>query len=312
VGKAFLRELAKPENARFRLVAATDSRATVVAKEGLDPGAILRCKESGGSVEALPGAQRIDLELAFRLIGADFVVDALPTELARAEEKKQLWLSAARAGASVILAGKDALWAGAEELLRCGSVGFHAALGGTGCALAREIDALRAECARVALVPNVTTTTVIESLESGADWSEALERARARGCLESDPTLDFRGHDAAVKLGIVARAVFGIALPLESLELPDLRAIDVDLLRLRKRKNTTTRLVARCSRAGEASVAFEEVAQPSPFAPSGDRVVYAYESGGRWIVHVGAGAGPRGTGRALVENIQQLLEGGRR
>jgi homoserine dehydrogenase len=314
VGKAFLTELSRES---YVLKAVTDSRGTAVSQEGLDARAVLDAKARGRSVLELPGACPLDLTLGLGLVAADVVVDATPTRLEDAAKKKDLWLAALRAGSRVVLAGKDALWLGIDELLasdRRGRVGIHAALGGTGRLLTEHLDALRATCTRVAIVANVSTTAVIEALEDGADLDGAIARATALGCLESDPTLDFNGYDAALKLGIVARAVFGAAVDPRALSTVDLRALDAETLRARRRQGATTRLVARYDAAAGPSLAFEEIRQPSALAPGIDRVVYAYglREGEPWLVFAGDGAGPRGTARALVEDVAALTAGGAR
>lgn len=319
MGKAFLKELtaSQDHDRGFALRAVTDSRGTVVARDGLDARGVLEAKKDGGSVLALAQARTIELPLAFELIGADVVVDATPTRLDDAERKKSLWLAALHAGSRVALASKDALWVGVDDLLtpeRRARVGIHAALGGTGRLLSDQLDRLRADCKRVAIAANVSTTAVIQAIEDGYDLDGAIARATALGCLESDPTLDFNGYDAALKLGIVTRAIFGVAIDPRTLSSLDLRALDAGQLRERRRNGATTRLVARFDKDAGPSLAFEEIRQPSALAPGIDRVIYSYGfgDGEPWLIHAGDGAGPRGTARALVEDVVALTAGGAR
>jgi homoserine dehydrogenase len=317
VGCALLRRLART---RFRVVGATDSTATVFARGGLDPLALARRKEEGRKLVNDPGAEALPHEIALDLIAADVVVDATPTNLADGDAKKRRVLHALRAGSAVALAAKDALAAGAAELLAdpWGSkVGIHAALGGTGLRLKGELAHLRERCVGLALVANVTTTALIGSLERGESWDRALARAAELGLLEADPTDDCSGRDAALKLAIAVAAIHGEALDPAALGAADIRALDPELLRSRRARGRTTRLVARFDRALGPSLAYEELSLASPLVASEDRVVYAYSldaGAGRppeLRVHVGAGTGPDGTARAIVADLEALTGGAR-
>ncbi len=47
---------------------------------------------------------------------------------------------------------------------------------------------------------NTTTNFILESMESGLGYDEAMEEGRRRGFVEADPSLDIQGYDAAAKL----------------------------------------------------------------------------------------------------------------
>ena len=307
VGRAFLRELAASP---ARLVAVSDSAATVFRRGGLDPLEVIAHKERHGSIAGLPGAQRVAAGLAASLVRADVVVDATPSDPARAAEALARCRAVLRSGARLVLAGKSALAIAAGELL-AGDVGCHAALGGTGAQLVRELGFLRGAAREVALVANASTTALFEAFEEGLGREDALARLQERGVLEPDPTLDLDGRDAAQKLAIVARAVLGIEATLADVEREDARAVEPARAWLRARGGRTTRLVARAERADPRSgararlrVACEELPRSSPLAVPSDRVAYAYQLGdGRWRAHFGTGIGPRGTARALLADV---------
>src|SRR5687768_16731028 len=76
VGRAFLEQL--PASG-CRLVAVSDSRATVHDRAGLAPLALAGWKARGRSLAERPGAEALPLETALPLIAADVVVDATPS-----------------------------------------------------------------------------------------------------------------------------------------------------------------------------------------------------------------------------------------
>jgi homoserine dehydrogenase len=312
VGREFLRQA---EALPARILAISDSTATVFDREGLDTAAIVQHKQNGGSVATLPRAERIATELAIGVVGADIVVDATPTSIAGTQEAVQRGRAALRGGSFLCLCGKNALAAAAPEWL-LGShrarLGIQAVLGGAGQALLRDLDELRAQCSSLALVGNVTTTVIVQAIEAGASIEEGIAAARERGLLEPDPTLDLDGSDAATKLGAVFGAVFGeswLAVPpVDRIEKQDLRSLDVAVIRERVRRGATTRLVARASRDGShLRACYEELPLGSPLAAPPDRVVYGYELPSGLRVHTGLALGYSRTAGALVEDVTQAL-----
>ncbi len=312
VGRSFLQQCARLP---VRVVAISDSTATVFDRGGLLLDALLAHKAAGGALASWPRAEAIPTELAVRVVGADVIVDATPTREQDTGAAVQRVRAALQHGAFVALSGKNALAAAAPEWLLGpyrGRVGIHAVLGGAGQSLVRELGELREHCRSLALVGNVTTTVVIAAIERGASLAEGLEQAKQRGLLEPDPTLDLDGSDAATKLRCVWGAVFGnswLATPaVERIVREDLRALDVERVRARARAGATTRLVARGSRAGaDLRVTFEEVPLGSPLACPPDRVVYGYELPAGQRVHTGLAVGYERTAAALVADVEQAL-----
>lgn len=311
VGAEFLAQLAAMP---IQLVAVSDRSGTAFARAGLDPLAIRAHKLAGSPIVAWPHAETIPTELAIGLCAADVVVDATPTDQQSTAAAIARVQAALRIGAHVALCGKNALaaqaaaWLGGATRRR---LGIDAVLGGAGAQLVRELDELRAHCAGVVLAGNVTTTVVIETIERGGTFADGLAAARARGLLESDPTCDFDGSDAATKLVCVHGALFGEAfvraVPVESVQRQDLRELDPELLRARHRAGQTTRLLARAARGGALRVGYEAVPIGSPLAAPSDRVVYAYELPAGLRVHTGTAVGADRTAAALLADVRALL-----
>lgn len=311
VGAEFLRQLAAVP---VQLVAVSDRSGTAYARAGLDPAAVRAHKLGGQPIAEWPHAETIPTELAIGLCAADVVVDATPTDQASAAAAVCRVQAALRIGAQVALCGKNALaaqaaaWLGGATRRR---LGIDAVLGGAGAQLVRELDELRAHCQRLALVGNVTTTVVVETIERGGSFADGLQAARARGLLESDPTCDVDGSDAATKLVCVHGAVFGDAfvraVPVADVPRQDLRELDPELLRARHRAGQTTRLVARAERGGPLRVGYEAVPVGSPLAAPPDRVVYTYDLPAGLRVHTGTAVGADRTAAALLADVRHLL-----
>ncbi|MCR9247339.1 MAG: hypothetical protein NXI31_20095 [bacterium] len=311
VGRRFLTGLA---GSPFRVLAVTDSTATVFDREGLDLAAIGAHKVAGEPLATFAGAESVSTELAIELAAADFVVDATPSRPSDALAALGRVRAARRGGAFVALAGKNALALAAPELLlgsNRGTVGIQATLGGAGAQLVRELPELRVHCRGLALVGNVTTTVIIEAIENGASIDEGIAAADARGLLEPDRSLDLEGIDAATKLVAVQGAVFGerwLAAP-DPVRVPRQSVYDLDPHEVRARsvRGATTRLVARRLASGQLRVAFEEVPVGSPLAAPADRVVYTYDLPAGLRVHTGLAVGYERTAAALREDCDAAL-----
>ncbi len=317
VGCEFLDLLTQFCGHPLRLIAASDSTGTLWNPLGLDPRAVLFTKRQHGrwteraDAATLGGVHQISTERALALAAADVVVDATPTDLSfpgRAAARCRALLTQ---GSRIVFAAKDALSLAADEFLLgrgAGRVGCNAALGGAGARLAAELPTLARECDAVALVGNASTTAVIETIERGGSLEDGIAEATARGLLEPDPSQDLDGSDAAVKLAIVARALWGFEASPREIVREDLRQISTDLVRARRRRGATTRLVARGTKSGgvaSLAVRLEEVPLGSPLAVPSDRAVYTYGSGRRTRIHVGSGLGPRATAEALLADLQR-------
>lgn len=312
VGRAFLQQV---EKLPARIVAVSDSTATVFDRAGLDVVAIVAHKAAGGSLATLPRAEAIPTEVAIAVVASHVVVDATPTSAAGTNAAVERGRAALRAGAFLVLCGKNALAAAGPEWLlgaHRGRIGIQAVLGGAGRQLVRELAELREHCRGLVLCGNVTTTVIVQAIERGASIDEGIAEAQQRGLLEPDPTLDLDGSDAATKLAAVWGAVFGESwLPPVAagvIQKQDLRTLDAGLLRQRAARGATTRLVARGGRSGsDLRVAFEEVPAGSPLAAPPDRVVYGYELPDGLRVHTGLAVGYGKTAAALVEDVEQAL-----
>ncbi len=310
VGRAFLDRIARLPH--LRLIAVSDSTATLFDPRGLDPRAIATWKARGRTLLRHRGALAISTDEALARVGADLIVDSTPTDLAHPEIAARRCRLGLERGARLALAAKDALCFAAEDLLSVrhrAQVGLNAVLGGTGAYLGQELTDLRASCTEVEIVGNASTTAVIEEIEAGESLAKGIERATRRGLLETDPSQDLDGSDAAVKLAIVVRALWGFNLSPTDIARADLRDLDPKLLCERRARRTTTRLIGRAGCDGSFSLAYEEIPRGSHLAVPSDRVVYAYRTARGLRVHVGSGLGPDGTAEALLADVRHLARG---
>lgn len=314
VGRALLRQLASepasPHAPPPRLVGVRDRSGFWFDRDGLDPAAIAERKEAGRPLGLESQTGEVSWPVLLGLFPFDGVIDCTSSDLSEADAALSRSRAILESGRRLVFAAKHALLAGTAELLEYGPlVGWNAVLGGTGRRLQEELPRLRREATEFSGVVNATTTHLIEAVERGADWTTAIASARAAGLLEADATQDLDGTDAAIKLVIVARALFGLELDLEDVERPCVTDLDPTELRDRCRRGISTRLVARARRDG-VSLEYEPVSAVSSFAVSSRRVSYIYTlESGRRLVLLGDGLGPAGTARALWRDLQPVGNG---
>ncbi len=73
---------------------------------------------------------------------------------------------------------------------------------------------------------NGTTNYILTQMKNeGADFSEALAEAQAKGFAEADPTNDVDGFDASYKIAILASIAFGKQVPMEGVYREGIRSV---------------------------------------------------------------------------------------
>jgi len=152
-----------------------------------------------------------DDALAVATSGADIVVEVM----GGIEPARSLILAAMAAGSSVVTANKALLAEDGASLYEAAQkfgvdLYFEAAVAGA-IPLIRPLRESLAgdQVIKVMGIVNGTTNFMLTRMdEDGADYAEVFDEANALGYLESDPTLDVGGHDAAAKAAIIAELAF--------------------------------------------------------------------------------------------------------
>lgn len=122
-------------------------------------------------------------------------------------------------GKPVVTANKGLLAGHGEDLLAQADahgvpLRFEAAVAGAVPAVRTLAHLARSETiTRLDAVLNGTTTFVLAAMRSrGVTFEEAVAEAQARGYAEADPARDLDGRDAADKLTLLARLLWGVTL----------------------------------------------------------------------------------------------------
>jgi homoserine dehydrogenase len=292
------------------LAGVTDSSGTVTGSvsgsDGVDRQRVIAAKEAGETLASALGGRPLSLAAALLEVDADVVVDTTATDFDRREWGETLDEYVVRRGRGLILAAKDAAASHVDrwsDPALDGRVGINAVLGGAGRQLLDSVGALRGDWIEAAFVGSASTTAIIEVLESGGSFEDGLAVADEQGFLESDPELDLKGVDAAVKLSVVKAALTG--RPGDLVVAQDLRDVDPEAVRGRVGEGLTTRLVGEVRKGGVSTLTYKAVPKGSTLDVACDEVAYTYRLGsGEVCTHRGKGLGPGPTAEAVLVDLQ--------
>ncbi len=132
-------------------------------------------------------------------------------------------------------------------------------------------------------VINSTTTVILEAMQAGKTFDDAVAEAQRLGVAETDPSADVDGIDAAVKVVEVANVLMGASLKLSDVERRGIRDITPGLLKKAQENGEAWKLVSRARREPDgsihASVAPERLKLDDPLAQvHGTSLLIAFET----------------------------------
>mgnify|MGYP000855930273 CR=1 FL=1 len=114
---------------------------------------------------------------------------------------------------------------------------------------------------------NSCTNLLLELMENGKSFEEAVAFGQSVGITETDPSADIDGWDAAIKVAALCTVVMGCPLKLEEVNRTGIRGITVEMIRDAKKHGERYKLVCsarRTKRGVIARVAPESVKPSSP------------------------------------------------
>jgi len=103
-------------------------------------------------------------------------------------------------------------------------------------------------------VINSTTTVILEAMQAGKSFEEAILEAQRLGVAETDPSADIDGIDAAVKVAEVANVLMGATFKVADVAREGIRGITPAQLREAHENGEAWRLVSRARRQPDGSI----------------------------------------------------------
>ena len=229
----------------------------------------------------------------FDLLEADLVVEAM----GGVEAPLRLVLPALEAGIPLITANKALLAEAWESLRPFAEEGliYHEASVMAGTPALSFLETLRgSELLELHGILNGTTLYILQEMEKGRTYAEALLEAQRLGYAEADPTLDVEGIDAAHKLTLLARLLVDPGFPFA------------------EARGERVRLVASLFGEGgrwRAAVAPRRLPQDHPLARARGNALWvrARPLGEAFVTGPGAGGGATASG--LFADLLRFLSG---
>lgn len=321
VGQGFaeiLRDKAKSLRAQHGYSAsivgvATATRGSLYRAAGLDIPALLAAAEMGSfaSYPASAGLQR-DLSVTDMIApgAADALLELSPTNLETAQPALDTCYRALDAGMHLVLANKGPVALHYADLqARAAARGLQLRCEATVMAGTPTIQLAQEALAGCQItgargILNGTTNYILTQMESGESYAAALQKAQALGYAEADPSGDVDGWDAAGKLLILANALFGSHLTMADLQVGGIGGIGADDIIQARQQNQRYKLIAQASSSGGAVKALR-LPVSDPLAGVGgttNAITLETDLLGA-ITLIGAGAGSRETGAALLADL---------
>ncbi|TBH20224.1 homoserine dehydrogenase [Thermus thermamylovorans] len=242
---------------------------------------------------------------------ADVVVEAL----GGVEAPLRLVLPALEAGIPLITANK-ALLAEAWEALRPyaeeGLI-YHEASVMAGTPALSFLETLRgSRLLELHGILNGTTLYILQGMEGGQSYGEALLEAQRLGYAEADPTLDVAGIDAAHKLTLLARLLVDPGFPFSAVETQGITRLTPEHIQEARARGERVRLLASLYGKGgrwRAEVAPRRLPQDHSLARARGNalLVRAHPLGEVFVT--GPGAGGEATASGLLADLFRLLQG---
>ncbi len=129
---------------------------------------------------------------------------------------------------------------------------------------------------------NSTTNLILNRMEQGESFDQAVKYARAIGIAETDPSGDIDGWDAAIKVSALVTVLMGVPLKPAQVQRQGIRDLTAGHIEHARQQGKRWKLVCSARRAGSgvtAQVAPEMVSQDSPmYLVDGTTSIVQFES----------------------------------
>ena len=282
VGKAFARLLLKKEielERRYGLSVSvigiiTGSHGALIQPEGIHLQAALEAVENGKSLNSLSTMPAPDDPIDFiKACPADFMFETTPVNPQTGQPALSYIQTALQSGMHAVTANKGPVVHGYHELKALAQAQgrqflFESAVmdGAPIFALFRE-PLVGANLISFHGILNSCTNMLLEMMEQGKSFDEAVAYGREVGITETDPSNDIDGWDAAIKVAALVTVLMGIPLTPQQVDRTGIRGVTPQMIADARAEGERWKLVCSAERLAEgihAVVAPQRVGPASP------------------------------------------------
>ena len=280
LGRAAVRLLAQKLE-RWRITEGLSLTLTCVLGKngGLADADGLNCEElaayGSARLDSFPG---FDSQFSFKKMIDNRLVDVIaeftPTDRKTGEPGLSHIRDALKCGIHVTTANKGPILVAWEELSQLAHeqgllLGVGCTTGGALPSVIAGRDAMAgSDISMIWGILNGTTNYILNRMESGLNYNEALKEAQSVGIAEADPSMDVEGWDTAVKLVILAKIVMDGKIDLKDASVKGISNLTAEETETALAAGHRIKLIGRAFREGgevRASVAPESVDAIHPF-----------------------------------------------
>lgn len=308
-------ELSEKYGFNFRVTLITDlMKGTVLDPEGLDLEKIVKDLKEGKDLSSFPKGQGPFGELLEKS-RATMMAEATPTNLKTGEPGLTHIKAALSRGIHVTTTNKGPVSVAYDELTTlaksCGAKFRYEGVVMSGTPLLEMIQKGMAGCTVLKLegILNGTTNFILTKMsDDESSYAEVLEEATSLGYAEADPSGDVEGWDAAGKVSILAKIIFGKNIPVLEVDRQGITSITPEKIKETNKKGYAVKLIAGLNIVNGvvcAYVAPKEIPFSHPLASikgATNAVTITTDNLGE-VTLIGPGAGRRETGQALLVDL---------
>ena len=314
-------EIAEKYNAQFSINAiATGSHGRVIDPSGIELDSALKIAREGGCLDALAKiASPADMSDFIKASGADFLVEVSPVNYETGQPAVTHIQTALECGMHAVSANKGPVVHAFEELTALADKNDRKFLFESSVMDGAPIFSVFREALPAANVTGFTgilnscTNIIIEKMESGDTFDEAVAYAQSIGIAETDPSGDVDGWDAAIKVAALATVLMGIPTKPQDIHREGIRSLTSDAIQGALDEGQRWKLVCTAEKNGNkltARVAPQRVSSASPlYSVSGTSSFVQFRSDvlpGLGILE--SDPGPATTAYGLLADMLNILK----
>ena len=256
----------------------SDSRGCALDPHGLSIADVLEAKASFGSVACTASHGYIDMTALEMLkqCDAELMVEALPANTKEAEPGLSLILTGIALGMDVVIADKPPLALHWETIFqqadRSGRLIRYGAAANAGLHTLEmgKLLGQTGELTEFSGIFNSTCPYVLEKMQEGMSFDQAIANAQALGIAERDYRTDIEGYDVAEKTVIHANAFWGTAFTLHDVDRRGISELSREMLEEAGRNGKVWRFIGWADLANRyLSAKPELVGKDSPLGKAG-------------------------------------------
>ncbi len=284
---------------------------------GLEPELLLEAAREGKLSSLKGGFEKVDVLSFIKETAADVLVEVTYTNLEDGEPAYSHVKQALMSGKHVVTSNKGPVALYYRELITLAkSKGVEFKFEGTVLSGTPAINLVThtlkgAKINEIRGILNGTTNFILEKMEKGATYEEALKEAQKLGYAEADPRGDVEGWDAMAKILILSNAIMDANIKKEDVDREGITGISPQMIKEALEEGKRWKLVAEArwdEGRFKASVKPRKVSKEDKLFPVNgvlNSIVFTTDTLGE-VQIIGPGAGRRETGYAILTDILSI------